>query len=274
MERSPYAQNAVLWSLVVVAALSSAAPAQDLRRVARPDPGVQAAAAEAQRAILAGPNQFGTRCCQILQLPESAFHSVDATAYGSPTYFPYGYLAPMGGSVVAAVMAPVILPSGAGLDFLDLFFYDNDANADICAILYAFPASNGPPTTIATTCSSGSPGYGYASNVASGTINNDVQYTGGSHYEIWVYDFAPSGNLAFKGVDIWWHRQVSPAPAVARFNDVPTNHPFFRFVEALAASGITAGCQANPPLYCPDAPLTRKQMAAFLSAALGLYWPY
>ena len=83
-----------------------------------------------------------------------------------------------------------------------------------------------------------------------------------------------SGNLAFKGVDIWWHRQVSPAPATATFNDVPTNHPFFQFVEALVASGITAGCGGNSPLYCPDAPLTRKQMAAFLSKALGLYWPY
>jgi hypothetical protein len=83
-----------------------------------------------------------------------------------------------------------------------------------------------------------------------------------------------STSLAFKAVDIWWHRQVSPSPGAATFNDVPTNHPFFQFIEALSASGITAGCQANPPLYCPDAPLTRKQMAAFLAKGFGLYWPY
>jgi hypothetical protein len=54
---------------------------------------------------------------------------------------------------------------------------------------------------------------------------------------------------------------------------VPTSHPFFQFIEALASSGITGGCQASPPLYCPDSPLTRGQMAVFLAKALGLDWP-
>jgi hypothetical protein len=40
----------------------------------------------------------------------------------------------------------------------------------------------------------------------------------------------------------------------------------------LAASGITAGCSTAPPLYCPDDPLTRGQMAVFLSKALGLHF--
>lgn len=63
--------------------------------------------------------------------------------------------------------------------------------------------------------------------------------------------------------------QVSPAPATATFpNDVPTTHPFFRFVEALAASGLTGGC--GPGSFCPDQPVTRGQMAVFLAAALGL----
>jgi hypothetical protein len=66
--------------------------------------------------------------------------------------------------------------------------------------------------------------------------------------------------------------QVSPAPAGASFGDVPTGHPFFQFIEALKASGITGGCQASPPLYCPDQALTRGQMAVFLSKALGLHF--
>jgi hypothetical protein len=61
---------------------------------------------------------------------------------------------------------------------------------------------------------------------------------------------------------------VSPAPGTATFNDVPTNHPFFRYVEALYASGITAGCGSNN--FCPDAPVTRGQMSVFLAKALGL----
>nr|MDJ0924967.1 S-layer homology domain-containing protein [Acidimicrobiia bacterium] len=41
-------------------------------------------------------------------------------------------------------------------------------------------------------------------------------------------------------------------------------------IEALAAAGVTAGC--NPPVndrFCPDATLTRGQMAAFLHRAAG-----
>ena len=65
--------------------------------------------------------------------------------------------------------------------------------------------------------------------------------------------------------------QVSPAPATATFpNDVPTSHPFFRFVEALAAAGITGGCGTGS--YCPDAPVTRGQMAVFIANALGLHF--
>jgi len=70
---------------------------------------------------------------------------------------------------------------------------------------------------------------------------------------------------------IAYRLQVSPAPATATFGDVPTSHPFFRYVEALAAAGITGGCGGGN--FCPDAPLTRGQMAVFLSKALGLQWP-
>jgi hypothetical protein len=69
-----------------------------------------------------------------------------------------------------------------------------------------------------------------------------------------------------------WRLQVAPAPVTATFTDVPTDHPFFRFVEALAAAGITAGCSGAPPQFCPDAPITRGEMAVFLSAALGLHF--
>lgn len=72
-------------------------------------------------------------------------------------------------------------------------------------------------------------------------------------------------------------RAFSSGTALPRFEarvSSPANHQFFQFVEALADSGITAGCSAAPPLYCPDAPLTRGQMAAFLAKALGLHWPW
>jgi|GEM_PF-1313356 len=78
------------------------------------------------------------------------------------------------------------------------------------------------------------------------------------------------GTLRFNDVYVRYHLTVSPAPGVATFGDVPTNHPFFQYVEALAASGVTAGCGNGN--FCPDQPLTRGQMAVFLSKALGLSW--
>jgi S-layer family protein len=77
----------------------------------------------------------------------------------------------------------------------------------------------------------------------------------------------------FLWVSVWWRRTVSPAPAVASFVDVPTSDPFFQYIEALKASGITAGCIQSPPKFCPDEALTRGQMAVFLAKALGLHWP-
>lgn len=78
--------------------------------------------------------------------------------------------------------------------------------------------------------------------------------------------------VAINGVTVWWTRQVSPPPAIATFSDVPTSHPFFQFVEALNASGITAGTGGGN--FSPDAPVTRGQMAVFLAKALGLHWGY
>jgi hypothetical protein len=74
----------------------------------------------------------------------------------------------------------------------------------------------------------------------------------------------------FESVRIFYHLQVHPSPGTATFADVPTSHPFFQFVEALVASGITVGCGGGD--YCPDQAVTRGQMAVFLSKALGLHF--
>jgi hypothetical protein len=80
------------------------------------------------------------------------------------------------------------------------------------------------------------------------------------------------GNQQFFGYfEVWWRRTVSDPPATPTFGDVPASHPYYQYIEALAKSGITGGCgQGN---YCPEAPLTRAQMATFLAKALGLHWP-
>jgi len=45
---------------------------------------------------------------------------------------------------------------------------------------------------------------------------------------------------------------------------------FSDWIEELAARGITSGCSAAPPLYCPTNPNNRGQMAAFLVKTFGL----
>ncbi len=90
------------------------------------------------------------------------------------------------------------------------------------------------------------------------------------HLGIWT-DNAADPSVQFFGAAVEWRRTISPAPAVATFADVPIGAFGFNHVEALAASGITAGCGGGN--FCPNNAVTRVQMAVFLAKALGLHWP-
>jgi hypothetical protein len=61
-----------------------------------------------------------------------------------------------------------------------------------------------------------------------------------------------------------------PTPVQQSFADVPTTLFSYPFIEDFHARGITAGCGINPLVYCPDAAVTRSQMAVFLVRAFGL----
>jgi uncharacterized delta-60 repeat protein len=50
----------------------------------------------------------------------------------------------------------------------------------------------------------------------------------------------------------------------ATFADVPTNYWAWNWIERLYIDGITGGCAINPIQYCPEASVTRAQMAVFL----------
>jgi hypothetical protein len=89
----------------------------------------------------------------------------------------------------------------------------------------------------------------------------------------------PPTNNRFCGEDVVTRGQM--AAFLARAFDLPAYNGPDRFVddnssvfegaiERLAQAGITVGC--NPPTnnrFCPDNPVTRGQMAAFLKRAFG-----
>jgi hypothetical protein len=68
-------------------------------------------------------------------------------------------------------------------------------------------------------------------------------------------------------------RSDTTAPESSTFNDVPNTDAAFGAIEAMVrAGGITTDCSSagGMRLFCPDAPVTRGQMAAFLTGALSL----
>lgn len=61
----------------------------------------------------------------------------------------------------------------------------------------------------------------------------------------------------------------NPPPCVtAPFSDVPCSNGFAPWIQELVARGITAGCA--PGLFCPGNPVTRGQMAVFLTTTFSL----
>ena len=71
----------------------------------------------------------------------------------------------------------------------------------------------------------------------------------------------------------FFHAPVSRAQMACTgsvFGDVDSTSvgpTFCAYIEQFAALGITGGCSVSPPLFCPDSPVTRGQMAVFLSVA-------
>jgi hypothetical protein len=62
-------------------------------------------------------------------------------------------------------------------------------------------------------------------------------------------------------------RALGLEPLVARTFSDTAGSVHTPYIEAVAAAGITTGCNPEGSRYCPDQSLTRAQMAAFLVRA-------
>ncbi len=256
----------------LLALLFSAAPAIALAQSAPP-----------------APSGYGTEDLQVVNVTFDRFLPLGSSVDFASNCCQQGlagerWIVESTGGVLLASIDAGLVPNGA--DLVDVSFYVLDTQAalpvDISGRLCRswVDVDGGDldgdcPLLVST---SGGPG----DTVIGGDPNIQVRYQFDvdadgeeevvSHF-LWVF-FSPSdvpGQIRLRSARLLFRRQISPAPALATFGDVPPSHPFFQFVEALATSGITAGCGSGN--YCPDAALTRGQMAVFLAKALGLHWP-
>jgi hypothetical protein len=213
-------------------------------------------------------NTYGTSTTSYYTISEAGFVPVDSSVL---------YSSDVGGATTrhkwstttnGGFSASPSLPSGALITGYELDYCDTNPTSHVisriagcdyhgqgCSLLAA------PLVSAPTGCASG-----FEDVSSAGWVVDNY------HNRLSVGVETSSGDTtnSFAGVIIYYHLQVSPAPASATFVDVPTTSPIFRFVEALVASGITAGCDATH--YCPAASITRGQMAVFLATALGLQW--
>src|SRR5207245_2353301 len=82
------------------------------------------------------------------------------------------------------------------------------------------------------------------------------------------YSVAPNPNPASRGGTITIGDQPFTVRQGAKFLDASPSHPFFDYINKLSAWGITTWCGGGN--FCPDDPVGRGQMAAFLVRAFGL----
>ena len=208
---------------------------------------------------------WGTTNVSILRIPAVAFYPIDQDGSVHWAYYGIGRWQSAGNSDFGA---PIQLPAGALILGVELDGVDSDATNNLTSYFLVGNATDASGLNYGGGGTTGSSGQqtvyhdlsGYA--LAVDNVN--------TIYEVDVSFGASNGTaLRLASVAVFYRLQVSQ-PVSQTFNDVATNHPFYQYIEALAASGITGGCGGGN--FCPDNPVTRGQMAVFLAKALGLYF--
>ncbi len=263
-KRSP----AIAAAFIAAACLSSArtARAQDWSRMqeqldrAR----AQAAPGSVTRLVPGQADSYGTRDETVVSVDAYAFQGAQSGDHLNDDGNGYRHLEESASGYLAA---SVSVPGGVMIDMLSVNICA--ATGDLTIALYDGNWGGQPIVLINSLTTSASGCALYSNYFPPGTLYQNPHMH--PLYLVIHWEGPTDGSLKFNSAFVGYRRVVSPAPATATFNDVPTSDPFFQFIEALAASGITAGCGNGN--FCPNAPLTRGQMAVFLAKALGLHWP-
>ncbi len=197
----------------------------------------------------------------------------EQSTYDYTTVTQFGFQGKYSFGMPASFLAHPHIPSGAlitslELDSCDTNISDHHVTAELtyCDSLGANCVLLGNITSASAAVGTGCVAQTVDLTSQSFTLHNNAQ-----QLLLRVTETAGNPTNLILGASIGYKLQVSPGPGVATFTDVPTSSPQFKFVEALVAAGITAGCGGGN--YCPNSPITRGQMAVFLATALGLHFP-
>ncbi len=266
--------------LILVLATTPVARAQADRNL---NPAVAAAAAAVAQNTLSGGTPDGTSPDGVGNRRTGTW--IDATRFGGRlnptapqlTYDVMHYYYAPGASGNEGYFAPIELEPGVSVDGFTCVYNNSSVTHNVSGSFekHYTDLSTTPPVRGGSLLASfsGTLNQGVASKFTSLPAAETIKYTDGvfllNSYHLRI-DIA--ADTSFAGCFVWWTRQTSPAPATASFTDVPTGYWAFQYIEALKASGITAG--VTPTTYEPESNVTRAQMAVFLAKALGLYWAY
>jgi hypothetical protein len=73
-----------------------------------------------------------------------------------------------------------------------------------------------------------------------------------------------NGTRLISPTEIGWTQEESDST----FGDVPLDHPYHDYIEILYQDGYTAGCSAEPLMYCPENVMNRAESAVFVERGI------
>jgi hypothetical protein len=176
-----------------------------------------------------------------------------------------GYRYSTGGP--STLVGAVHVPQGALILSIELEACDTANASEVLTGLYRVNSEGIDLLATAQTGGPETPGCSRFTTVLASpeSVDNDAYM-----YQLYASNTATDGSQSIGSVRVYFQRRISPAPVTPTFGDVPVSDAGYQYIEALVAAGITGGCGNGN--YCPNATLTRRQMAVFLAKALGLHW--
>lgn len=220
--------------------------------------------------------------------------SVDATGMPGGTY--QGYLrivndTPYGDEVVPVTMNVTVFEDVPNThwanDFIEALYNNGIAGGCSATPLNYCPNANVTRAQMAIFVLVAEHGTGYRPPAPTGNVFADVDQ--GDFAAAWIEqlaaeditagcgggNFCPNAPVSRAEMAVFILRGVNgstytpPAAVGGIFDDVPSNFWAAAWIEQLFADGITGGC-GDGSNYCPNSPVTRAQMAVFVSTAFGL----